>query len=152
MAVYISRPWEAHRVKTRWQLRQILGWCRCKSRGPGTNGPLEARKRQGRSLLRVSEGTQLCWHFIFGLLASRTVTELIAALSSHPACGVLLWRPLETNTPSLRSESEYPLLGKSFRSFCGLKYVFRLYSSYHLCFSFTTLILLSNYHSVYLFY
>lgn len=50
--------------------------------------PLEARKRQGRAPLRVSEGAWPCQHPDFRHLAFIAVHSVGL---SYPVCGTLLW-------------------------------------------------------------
>ena len=59
--------------------------------------PPEARKRQGRIPLWISEGP---WHYQyldFGLPPSRNIRQQISIILSHPVCGTLLWQPYEIN-------------------------------------------------------
>lgn len=50
---------------------------------------------------RPSRRNQRCWHFDFGLLASRTGREYLWVILSHWVCGHLLWQPQETNPGSV---------------------------------------------------
>lgn len=57
--------------------------------------PPEARKRQGRIPLRISEGPWPCQHLDFGFLASRNTRQHISVILNHPVCGALLRQPQE---------------------------------------------------------
>ena len=59
--------------------------------------PPEARKRQGRIPLWISEGPWHCQNLDFGFPPSRNVRQQISIILSHPVCGSLLWQPYEIN-------------------------------------------------------
>ena len=59
--------------------------------------PPEARKRQGRIPLGISEGPWHCQYLDFGFPPSRKVRQQISIILSHPVCGALLWQPYEIN-------------------------------------------------------
>ena len=59
--------------------------------------PLEARKRQGRIPLWISEGPWHCQNLDFGFPPSRNIRQQISIILNQPVCGALLWQPYEIN-------------------------------------------------------
>ena len=89
---------EKHENTVWWQ-RQRLEWCSGKPRDvKDWQVAPEARKRQGRILLKVSKVAQLCWHIDFRLLASRTVKEYFSVIRNHPVWSTLSRQTLETDS------------------------------------------------------
>lgn len=58
---------------------------------------------QRRIPLRVS-GVWPCQHLDSWRLASRAVRQYVSIVLSHPGCGILLWRPQETNASPFLSK------------------------------------------------
>ena len=54
------------------------------------------------------EGACPCQHLDLRLPASRTVSEYISVVLSHPVCGTVLQRPLETNMTLLWKKKMAP--------------------------------------------
>ena len=76
-----------------------LKWCFYQSRNCKDHGtPPEARKRQRRIPVQVSEGVWPCQHLNSRLLASWSVREYISVALSHSVFGALLQQPSEVNT------------------------------------------------------
>lgn len=76
--------------------------------------PLEAKADQGLPAIRRSQEAgmeqtlphspqkaQPCQRFGFRLLVSRTIRQSFSAVSSHPACGTLLYQLSEMNSLSI---------------------------------------------------
>lgn len=86
--------------KRKWQASkeddQIWRWSRDWSDAAARQGiprPHSHHRKLGRDRkdpTRISEGAWPCCHFDSGLLTSRTETELISVVLSHPVCGVEL--------------------------------------------------------------
>lgn len=75
---------------------------RCKPRNAKDCCPLpEARKRQRKSLRRVSEVAQLCWHLDLALTASAIMGQYTFSVSSHPKFVVLCYSNYQNNIQSI---------------------------------------------------
>ena len=86
--------------------KQTLVFC-CHNQG--TSKAMRSWKGKESSLLGPMEGGWPCQHLDFRLLASRTVSEYISVVISHPICGNLFWQSQERNAQIKRdSASERP--------------------------------------------
>lgn len=80
--------------------RQGLEWCGYKPRNSQGCWQPPGAWRQAWSGFshRAPEGAWSCWHFEFGLLASKVVREQVSFLLSPKVSDHLLWQPQETTT------------------------------------------------------
>lgn len=60
--------------------------------------------KPGRQLLSQTES---CWHCDFGFFSLQNWKKMNFCYSSHPACGILLWQPEQTNTIKCLEKSHF---------------------------------------------
>ena len=108
---YVQYDWDPYR-RGRFEHRHAQWRMTCEERDrnwgyaamyaprkPGLPATIwKLRGKHGTESSSALRRNQSCWHLYFGLLASRTIVELIPVALSHLVCSTLLQQPDKTNS------------------------------------------------------